>query len=291
MIFLAALFLAGGCAGPGYGPSEEWRIRTLEEKLLLFQERQLEQSERLGDIEESVDRLSLRVEKLARQGETSPPGVSAEVSNSTRQALAMYEAMFEAAEKQGEPAPEEVEEEIAEAQEPEKEKQPEPAEKPSEPEAKEQAQAKAPSEKAEVDAKKPPEAEKTAAQEKTGPKRLYDSALALIRGGKPEQGRKRMRDYLDRYPGGSLAPNAMYWIGESHYDQERYDRAILTFKEVYDSYPRHHKAAAALLKTAYSYAAMGDEENAAFYLRVLLEDYPDSAPASLAEKKLERLAG
>jgi tol-pal system protein YbgF len=95
--------------------------------------------------------------------------------------------------------------------------------------------------------------------------------------------------FPSRYPRSSLVPNALYWLGECHYSQDRYDEAVLTVQAVTGQYPKHPKAAAALLKTAYSYERLGDKQNARFYLGVLLEDYPQSDPAPLAEDALNRL--
>ncbi len=51
-------------------------------------------------------------------------------------------------------------------------------------------------------------------------------------------------------------------------------------------YPGHPKAAAALLKAGYAYESLNDGANARFYWQILLDDYPGSAPAALARKRM-----
>jgi tol-pal system protein YbgF len=114
----------------------------------------------------------------------------------------------------------------------------------------------------------------------------YDAALALYERHQPNAAQERFQAFLDQYPQSALVPNALYWLGESHYAAGRMDLAIMQFKKVAETYPRHTKAAAALLKAGYAYARLGDRENARFYWQILLDDFPDSAPAALARKRL-----
>ena len=96
---------------------------------------------------------------------------------------------------------------------------------------------------------------------------------------------------LFRSSNDKLVPNALYWKGETYYSQKDFIQAILTFKEVTGRFPKHDKSASALLKIGMSYDKVGDPDNAVFYLRALVEDFPKSSPARLARKELSRLGG
>jgi len=122
-------------------------------------------------------------------------------------------------------------------------------------------------------------------------KSRYDRALALLWDGKPVEARSLLNDFLVDFPNSRLAPNALYWLGETYYSQQRYAQAILTFRDVMRRFPRHSKASASLLKIGYSYEKLGDMENARFYLKALLKDYPNSDPAALARTKLKQIEG
>lgn len=124
-----------------------------------------------------------------------------------------------------------------------------------------------------------------------GPESLYDAALVLYNKGEYDKARNGFDSFVKKYPNNELVPNALYWTGETYYSQKQYPQAILAFKEVTGRYPKHAKSAAALLKIGMSYDRVGDPNNAVFYLRALVEDFPKSNPAALARKELKRLGG
>jgi len=115
--------------------------------------------------------------------------------------------------------------------------------------------------------------------------------MTLVRAEKGEEGRPLLLKFLEIDPKSALVPNALYWIGESYYLEKDYPQAILRFKDVTRRFPKHHKAAAALLKIGMSYQMMGEKDNATLYLRALLKDHPRSEPAPAARKLLSELGG
>lgn len=123
------------------------------------------------------------------------------------------------------------------------------------------------------------------AASKTG-SAAYDAALALYSKGDYNRSNEAFAVFLRESSGSSLAPNALYWQGECMYSLGKYDEAILFFKDVASKYPKHAKAAAALLKAGYSYERLKDMENARFYWQILLDDFPGSAPAAMARKRM-----
>jgi tol-pal system protein YbgF len=297
-MLLAALF-ATGCASHGFGQSEEWRLRSLEESALEFEERQFEQIERLKAIEQAVGDIEARMQveqesstqtamseqQAADIAEIEQPDTSA-MSPETLEALAMFEAMFE-----GKPL-----DRGGQVQETEIEPEPEADS------GQQQAMASkerdswdnypkvdAEDKKAENKPAAKPEPVKKATAKGGSPTADYRKGLDLVLGDKPEQGRAVLEKFVKTWPEHELVPNALYWIGESHYSEKRMDQAILTFMDVYRRYPDNPKAAAALLKTAYAYQKLGDLRNARFYLTVLLEDFPDSEPAPLARRKMAEI--
>lgn len=115
--------------------------------------------------------------------------------------------------------------------------------------------------------------------------------MTLVRAEKGEEGRLLLVKFLEVDPKSALVPNALYWIGESYYLEKNYAQAILSFKDVTRRFPKHHKAAAALLKIGMCYQMMGEKDNATLYLRALLKDHPRSEPAPAARKLLSELGG
>ncbi len=122
-------------------------------------------------------------------------------------------------------------------------------------------------------------------------KGLYDTALTQYNNDDFVGARGSFDEFLKKYPKNELVPNALYWKGETYYSQKDYAQSILAFKEVTSRYPKHAKSAAALLKIGMAYDRVGDPDNALFYLRALVEDFPRSGPARLGQKELKRLGG
>jgi tol-pal system protein YbgF len=112
--------------------------------------------------------------------------------------------------------------------------------------------------------------------------KAYQNALSLLLDQeKPEESRQAFSVFLTENPNSPLAPNVLYWVGETYYTEKKYDDAALLFKDVVARYPKHDKAADALYKGSLSYLKLNDAENAAYMQKLLLEDYPNSRAAKI----------
>ena len=125
--------------------------------------------------------------------------------------------------------------------------------------------------------------------ELSGAERRYEEGLSLVRAGEVDKGRRVLDSFIGDFPNHALVPNALYWMGETYYHEKRYAQAVLTFKEVVRRFPKHDKAAAAMLKVGFSYEKLGDNSNARFYLQTLVDEYPDSSPAQMARERVATL--
>jgi tol-pal system protein YbgF len=108
-------------------------------------------------------------------------------------------------------------------------------------------------------------------------KRDYRSAIA------------RFKDFQKKHPKSSLAGNAQYWIGESHYALREFDQAVIEFDAVRTKYPEAAKIPAALLKQAYAFAELGENTNARLLLQEVVEKYAQTPEATQAKQKLKTL--
>jgi tol-pal system protein YbgF len=128
-------------------------------------------------------------------------------------------------------------------------------------------------------------------KDRHSPLAAYDLALGNYQAGRHEQAREEFAAFLKRWPGHALAPNALYWSGETWYARGRYDRAAKFFAQVVRDYPRHAKSPDALLKQAYSAMRQGRLEQAGSCLRDLEARYPDSPASRLGRQARIRLQG
>ncbi|NJB69416.1 tol-pal system protein YbgF [Desulfobaculum xiamenense] len=274
----AVSILLGGCQSGKWGPSEQWRLQNLEEKALTFQNGQMSQNERLDALERRLDALGASGDSGAVVNATTMPEEKPLLS-----AVDLHESAPDAKAPAAPAAPAPKADTAAswDAYPAVKNEVPAPdAKATATPAPKAKPAAKAPA--------KPAPAAKKAKASSTA-KSLYDSALGQLLAGQTKPAREKLESFLKSYPRHPLAPNARYWLGETYYHEKRYPEAVVAFKEVHRLHPRHEKAAAALLKLGYSYAQLGDRDNARFYLDVLVQDYPKSEPATLARKRLKAM--
>jgi tol-pal system protein YbgF len=111
----------------------------------------------------------------------------------------------------------------------------------------------------------------------------YQEGQNLLKAGKYDQAAPVFSRMLAENPGGRLAPNARYWLGECFYARGRFGEAAAEFQRCADDYPRTDKAADALLKLSYSYDRLGDGHRAMAALDRLLGQYPGSQAAGLVK--------
>ena len=117
----------------------------------------------------------------------------------------------------------------------------------------------------------------------------YNAALRGLQDAEYVKLRKALAGFLRQYPDGRHAADAKYWIAESYYVMNNYERAEHYYKRVVDEHGRHSKRDDALLKIAYIRETRGEWERA----RALLQNLADSAKSEkmrdLAARRLERL--
>ena len=95
--------------------------------------------------------------------------------------------------------------------------------------------------------------------------------------------------FIKHYPTSVLVPEALYWTGESYYNEETYWSAIKRYKQVTQDFPQSEKVSNALLKVGFSYLALDRRDQAKDYLNQVLSRFPNSNEAALAENKLAAL--
>ena len=115
----------------------------------------------------------------------------------------------------------------------------------------------------------------------------YKSAVELVKGGSHADAVAALRAFLTKHPRHDFADNAQYWLGEAHYAQKDYPRALIEFRNVIETYPRGNKVPDALLKVGYCYQALGQAEKSRAVLEQVVNLYPKTEPATIAAKRLE----
>lgn len=108
-------------------------------------------------------------------------------------------------------------------------------------------------------------------------RRVYDTA----RGG--------FQDFLTQFPGHELAPDAQYYVAETHREEKEWDRALREYARVLELYPNSKRAPTALYKSGLVESERGNRERACEFLRRVLAGYPASDEARVADEQMTRL--
>jgi tol-pal system protein YbgF len=121
------------------------------------------------------------------------------------------------------------------------------------------------------------------------PETLYQSAYSDYLRGAYDLALLGFRQYLESFPETDLTDNAVYWIGECFYRQQRYPQAIAEYDRVLERWPRSDKTASALLKKGYAQIELGDRKGGVAQLEQVVRTFPNSDEANLARQKMQAL--
>lgn len=117
----------------------------------------------------------------------------------------------------------------------------------------------------------------------------YAAAFDTLRAGRYADSARQFQDFLQRYPDGAYAPNALYWLGESYYVTQNYALAQQQFQALLDRYPTHDKAAGALLKVGLSQYGLKQFDAAEATLAQVGQRFPGTESARTAEDRLRAI--
>jgi tol-pal system protein YbgF len=117
----------------------------------------------------------------------------------------------------------------------------------------------------------------------------YRQGIILMSGKKYDAARPVFERVLSDDPTGSLADNALFWLGESHFATGDYSAAIRYYSRVTSEYSDQNKAPDALFKLGLAHEKTGDLALARTTLQQVIERYPYSTPAAAAKKELDRI--
>ncbi|MGB5606850.1 MAG: tol-pal system protein YbgF [Gammaproteobacteria bacterium] len=122
-----------------------------------------------------------------------------------------------------------------------------------------------------------------------GEKLEYDAALAILREGRYADAAQAFKKFLTSHPGSQYAGNASYWLGETYYVTRDFDAALAVFAQLAVDHPQSTKLPDSRLKTGFIHYELKDWDAARTALTGVVETYPGSTPARLAEERLQRM--
>jgi tol-pal system protein YbgF len=115
------------------------------------------------------------------------------------------------------------------------------------------------------------------------PQQQYDAAMQLLRAGDYAGAEGGLQLFLDLNTEHGLAPNAAYWLAETHYVRKNYAAAAAAFARNYRLYGRNDaKAPDNLLKLGMSLQGLQETDKACRTYAELAKEFPN-APAHIQQ--------
>ena len=116
---------------------------------------------------------------------------------------------------------------------------------------------------------------------------LYESAYKNYVRGNYREAIEGFEMYQKAAENGPLVDNALYWIGESYAALGQLQRAVNTFQELINKYPKSARVPTSLYKMGVIYEEGGDMKTARFYYNLVIKDFPNAPEATLAKSKIQ----
>lgn len=115
------------------------------------------------------------------------------------------------------------------------------------------------------------------------PQQQYDAAMQLLRAGDYAGAEGGLQLFLELNPEHALAPNAAYWLAETHYVRKSYAAAAAAFARNYRMYGKDDtKAPDNLLKLGMSLQGLQETDKACRTFAELAKEFPN-APAHIQQ--------
>ena len=135
----------------------------------------------------------------------------------------------------------------------------------------------------------PPEKPRTTLPPNLSPQEVYTMARSDYLKGNFQLAIEGFSMYREHFSDSPLVDNAMYWIGECYFSQEKYQEAIARFNDLILSYPEGDKIAAAYLKKGISLARLDRTEEALAVLKLMVSKFPLEEEAEIARQQIQEL--
>jgi len=107
-----------------------------------------------------------------------------------------------------------------------------------------------------------------------GPREQYQSALEAYRAGQYEAAETQLRDFLARYNGSRLTPDAVFYLGETYFRRSRPREAAEQYLRLSTDFAKSPRAPEGMLRLGQSLAALGNNDQACATFGEVTRRYP-----------------
>jgi tol-pal system protein YbgF len=118
------------------------------------------------------------------------------------------------------------------------------------------------------------------------PREQFNAALETYRVGQYEQAEQQLRAFLSRNANNRLAPDAIFYLGETFLQRSRPREAAEQYLKVSTDYAKSARAPEGMLRLGQSLAALGNNDQACATFSEVARRYPNASAA--VKKSVER---
>lgn len=123
-----------------------------------------------------------------------------------------------------------------------------------------------------------------------GAEELYNAGITQFNRGSFLTARRAFERFLQTYPTHSLAPDAHFYLAQTLVQEGRFQEAVESFQRIPEMFPGSSRVPQALYRIGILYLEeLDDVQEARRHLERVVNSYPDSGVAELAQERLDEI--
>jgi tol-pal system protein YbgF len=119
------------------------------------------------------------------------------------------------------------------------------------------------------------------------PQRMFEEAKGDYSVGQWALALAGFETLIKTFPRSDLAPEAQYYVGETHMLEGKYDKGLAAYVSLINTYPASGQVPSAYYKAGLAYFRLGQADKATESWEICVKSYPDSDASKLARQSLE----
>ncbi len=116
----------------------------------------------------------------------------------------------------------------------------------------------------------------------------FNEALNLFKAKKYDDAILAFKKFKDKFKTSKFVPDAIFYIAESYYAKGQYDKAIINYDYLVNTYQKCDKVPMATFKEGLAFIDMGDKIDGNYLLQKVIKQYPNSRASRLAKEYLKK---
>ncbi|ACC98828.1 Putative Tol-Pal system protein [Elusimicrobium minutum Pei191] len=121
------------------------------------------------------------------------------------------------------------------------------------------------------------------------PTTVFETAKVNLDDKKYDSAIEGFKLYIEKFPEGELVQEAYNLIGDAYFAKKEYKSAAIEYANLIKKYPKSKKTPSYRLKYAKSIIPLNKKTEAKQYLQSIIQDYPKSSEAKVAQRELGKL--